>query len=120
MTRKYQVGMAIALLGVVCAVAAVVYLAQNGPGFKDTATSSRFCGTARHFAMGASMSPQESNRRLVKLSKLAPLALAKDFDLIIRDQPPASAAAEERPQAVKRVGAFIERTCELNLPGIRQ
>ena len=113
-------GLAVALLAVVCAVAAVSYLASQSPKFEDSATSSRFCGTARHFALGASMSPKENTRRLVKMSRLAPPALAKDFDLIIHDHPPTSAAAEERPQAVKRVGAFIERTCEVNLPGIQQ
>jgi hypothetical protein len=39
------------------------------------------------------MSPQENNRRLVILSRLAPPTLARDFHLIISDHPPASAAA---------------------------
>ncbi len=97
----------------------------------DTATDSEFCEQAQFFASRSIRDADADEDRsdagylaaLTKLRDLAPANLRADLDFLVASERDLNAESETEDAAVAaagvRVGAAIEASCRVQLPGVR-
>lgn len=91
-------------------------------GAETEPASAEFCAVASRFAMDSKTKPTREERveLLEQLSRLGPESLRNDFDYLKELRPgPSHADTIDFEGALARTGAYMERQCHLNLPGIR-
>ncbi|GAA0968979.1 hypothetical protein [Actinocorallia libanotica] len=101
---------------------AIVLMFTAACGAENAPASAEFCAVAEKFTIEGSGHWETGERvnALRQLSQLGPKSLRNDFDYLLELEAGHSLDdSTDFDGALARTGGYMERQCDINLPGIR-